>query len=319
MTGIVGRAAADDRLSRASSPASAICSAIAGQFRAKRRPGLPDRQHRRSREIEQQPHHRDAGAGGSDLLPSNPLSKTSSPSRFQLLRHRPQRRARLRTLKDWSERAPAGSAEDIGQPRQYEAFRPERRHGFCAVAAAHPVSARRTASPSACKIAAARTGGAAAGGRPDHGPGAAERMIVGVRPEGLPDAAQVLLSIDREKANTFGVTFADINNTITANLGSSYVNDFPMKAACSASSCRRARRAVSGEDLLKLNVRNASGGMVPLAAFADVKWQRAPPRSSAITLSVPFASRAWRRRAWPRARDREDAGTRQAVAGRLRL
>ncbi len=45
--------------------------------------------------------------------------------------------------------------------------------------------------------------------------------------EGLPAAAQVNLLIDREKANTFGVTFADINSTISTNLGSSYVNDFP--------------------------------------------------------------------------------------------
>lgn len=43
----------------------------------------------------------------------------------------------------------------------------------------------------------------------------------------MPDAAQVNLLIDREKANTFGVTFADINSTSSANLGSAYVNDFP--------------------------------------------------------------------------------------------
>ena len=45
--------------------------------------------------------------------------------------------------------------------------------------------------------------------------------------EGLPPAAQVQLSIDREKAAAFGVTFEDINNTISTNLGSAYINDFP--------------------------------------------------------------------------------------------
>ncbi len=61
-----------------------------------------------------------------------------------------------------------------------------------------------------------------------------------MRIEGLPDAAQVLLVIDREKANTFGVTFSDINNTITANLGSSYINDFPNAGRMPARhSCRR--------------------------------------------------------------------------------
>src|SRR5690606_33084722 len=35
-------------------------------------------------------------------------------------------------------------------------------------------------------------------------------VVTGVRIEGMPEAAQVNLVIDREKANTFGVTFADI-------------------------------------------------------------------------------------------------------------
>ncbi|HCF17674.1 MAG TPA: multidrug efflux RND transporter permease subunit, partial [Rhodospirillum rubrum] len=38
-------------------------------------------------------------------------------------------------------------------------------------------------------------------------------VLTGLRIEGLPDAAQVVLVINREKANTFGVTFADINST----------------------------------------------------------------------------------------------------------
>ncbi len=45
--------------------------------------------------------------------------------------------------------------------------------------------------------------------------------------EGLPPAPQVNLTIDREKAGAFGVTFEDINNTISTNLGSNYINDFP--------------------------------------------------------------------------------------------
>ena len=34
-------------------------------------------------------------------------------------------------------------------------------------------------------------------------------------------------SIDREKAAALGVTFEEINNTISTNLGSAYINDFP--------------------------------------------------------------------------------------------
>lgn len=102
-------------------------------------------------------------------------------------------------------------------------------------------------------------------------------LVVGIRPEGLPDAAQLLLVIDREKANTFGVTFTDINDTVTANLGSSYINDFPNKG-------RMQRVIVQAQDkdrlqvpdLLKLNVRNVQGGMVPLSSFAIAEWRKGP-------------------------------------------
>lgn len=104
---------------------------------------------------------------------------------------------------------------------------------------------------------------------------AKSEVITGVRVEGMPDAAQVNLLIDREKANTFGVTFADINSTISANLGSAYVNDFPnagrmQRVTVQSDSGRR----MQTEDLLNLNVRNANGGMVPLSSFASVEWQK---------------------------------------------
>lgn len=104
-------------------------------------------------------------------------------------------------------------------------------------------------------------------------------IVTGVRMEGLPDAAQVLLVIDREKANTFGVSFADINNAITANLGSSYINDYP-----NAGRMQRVivqaddRERLQVEDVLNLNVRNASGGMVPLSSFAIAQWQKGAPQ-----------------------------------------
>ncbi|CEJ15262.1 Toluene efflux pump membrane transporter TtgB [bacterium YEK0313] len=105
----------------------------------------------------------------------------------------------------------------------------------------------------------------------------ASPIVTGLFVEGLPDAAQVQLIIDREKANTFGVTFAAINSTLTTNLGSAYVNDFP-------NSGRQQRVMVQGDsgsrmqtaDLLNLNVRNTNGGMVPLSAFARIEWQTGP-------------------------------------------
>ena len=102
-------------------------------------------------------------------------------------------------------------------------------------------------------------------------------ILAGLRVEGLADAAQVNLLIDREKANTFGVAFADVNATISANLGSAYVNDFPnagrmQRVTVQADEGQR----MQANDLLRLNVRNVHGGMVPLSAFATIEWQKGP-------------------------------------------
>jgi multidrug efflux pump len=102
-------------------------------------------------------------------------------------------------------------------------------------------------------------------------------VLTGLRIEGLPDAAQINLIIDREKADTFGVTFADINAAISANIGSDYVNQFPnggrlQRVLIQADKNQR----MQASDLLKLNVRNANGGMVPLSAFAQVQWSKGP-------------------------------------------
>jgi len=107
------------------------------------------------------------------------------------------------------------------------------------------------------------------------GAAAQSPILQGLYVEGMPEAAQVNLVIDREKANTFGVTFADINATISANLGSSYINDFPNAGRMQRVTVQAdADRRMQTTDLLKINVRNASGGMVPLSSFARIEWQK---------------------------------------------
>ncbi|GIK95848.1 MAG: multidrug efflux RND transporter permease subunit [Alphaproteobacteria bacterium] len=108
--------------------------------------------------------------------------------------------------------------------------------------------------------------------------GAAESpVLAGVRVEGLPDAPQLELVVDREKANTFGVTFADINSAISVAFGSSYVNDFPNAGRMQRVTVQADQgHRMQGEHLLELNVRNAHGGMVPLSAFATVEWKKGP-------------------------------------------
>jgi multidrug efflux pump len=95
--------------------------------------------------------------------------------------------------------------------------------------------------------------------------------------EGLPPAPQVELLIDREKAAALGVTFQDINSTISTSLGSSYVNDFPNRG--------RMQRVIvqadhdgrmQADDVLTFNVRNGQGNLVPFSSFASVKWTVGP-------------------------------------------
>src|SRR6185369_3790479 len=49
-------------------------------------------------------------------------------------------------------------------------------------------------------------------------------LVVGVRVQGLDDAAQIKIDLDESKASALGVSLADINTTLQACFGSSYVN-----------------------------------------------------------------------------------------------
>ena len=105
-------------------------------------------------------------------------------------------------------------------------------------------------------------------------------LLAGIRPDGLEDASQLELSIDREKAASQGVNFAAINSAISTGFGSNYVNDFP--------SAGRLQRVVvqadqesrmQPEDLLRVNVINTNGQAVPMSAFASVRWVTGPVQS----------------------------------------
>jgi multidrug efflux pump len=180
------------------------------------------------------------------------------------------------TLKDWSERDAQNSATAIAQRANGKLLAMKDAISF----ALSPPPIQGLGNSNGFTFRLQDRGGqgqaALAAARDQLMAAAAQSPILqGVRIEGMPEAAQVNLIIDREKANTFGVTFADINATISANLGSSYVNDFPnagrmQRVTVQADEGRRMQTA----DLLKLNVRNASGGMVPLSSFARIDWQK---------------------------------------------
>ncbi|APW40051.1 multidrug efflux RND transporter permease subunit [Rhodoferax koreense] len=98
-------------------------------------------------------------------------------------------------------------------------------------------------------------------------------VLTQVRPDGLEDAPQLQLEIDRNKANALGVNFAAINSALSTAIGSSYVNDFPnagrlQRVVVQADAPSR----MQPDDLLKINASNAQGKPVPLSAFATTRW-----------------------------------------------
>ena len=95
--------------------------------------------------------------------------------------------------------------------------------------------------------------------------------------EGLSPAPQVELIIDREKAAALGVTFEDINNTISTNLGSAYINDFFNRGRMQRVVVQADRSArMQPEEILTYNIRNSQGRLVPLSSFAAVNWAVGP-------------------------------------------
>jgi multidrug efflux pump len=99
------------------------------------------------------------------------------------------------------------------------------------------------------------------------------KILAQVRPDGLEDAPQLQLDIDRDKAAALGVSFDSINATLSTALGSAYVNDFPnagrlQRVVVQADAPAR----MQPDDLLKLNASNSRGQPVPLSAFASTRW-----------------------------------------------
>jgi multidrug efflux pump len=182
------------------------------------------------------------------------------------------------TLKDWSERGPEDSAAAIAQRANMQIFGIKDAIAFAL--SPPPIQGLGTTSGFSFRLQdRGGLGQDALFAARDQLLGSASQspVVAGLRVEGLPDAPQVSLLIDREKANAFGVQFADINSTISANLGSSYVNDFPNAGRMQRVTVEaNDRKRMQTTDLLDLHVRNVHGGMVPLSAFATVEWTRGP-------------------------------------------
>ncbi len=92
---------------------------------------------------------------------------------------------------------------------------------------------------------------------------------------------QLFARVDRVKAMQLGVEVQDIFDTMQTYLGSIYVNDFnrfgrTYEVIAQADTLFRAKP----DDILRLQVRNAAGKMVPLGAVVDISQTTGPDSAS---------------------------------------
>jgi multidrug efflux pump len=102
-------------------------------------------------------------------------------------------------------------------------------------------------------------------------------VVTGVYPDGLPAGTSIRLEIDRQKAEALGVAFTSISDTLSAAMGSLYVNDFPNSGRMQQVIIQAdAPARMQIDNVLKLYVRNAQGGMVPLSEVVKPVWSDTP-------------------------------------------
>jgi multidrug efflux pump len=100
-----------------------------------------------------------------------------------------------------------------------------------------------------------------------------------VRPEGQEAGPQLFLDIDRVKAESLGVSIADLNETLQSLLGTVYINDFVRQGRVLRVQMQaEADTRRTPDDILNVSIRNKQGGMVPLSAIAKASWISGSPK-----------------------------------------
>ncbi len=95
--------------------------------------------------------------------------------------------------------------------------------------------------------------------------------------EGLPDAPELRVDIDRDKAETLGLSFNSISTVLSTAFGSQMINEFVNNGRVQRVVVQAdAQHRVTPESLDFLYVPNAHGDQVPLKAFARVSWETGP-------------------------------------------
>ncbi len=101
--------------------------------------------------------------------------------------------------------------------------------------------------------------------------------INSIRADGTEESPQLKISYDTNKALSLGLDLKNIDNTLSAAWGGTYVNDYIDKTRIKRVYIQAdAPFRSSPEDLYKWKVRNSSGLMVPFSEFSSFSWVYAP-------------------------------------------
>ena len=179
------------------------------------------------------------------------------------------------TLKDWAERGHADQSAQALAGRAFGAFS-RIRDAFVFPLSPPPIPELGSASGFNFRLqdrsGAGRDALLAARGQL-LGMAAKSPVLTQVRPDGLEDAPQLQIDIDRDQAGALGVSFDAINASLSTSLGSSYINDFPNQGRLQRVVVQAdAPARMQPDDLLRLNATNAKGQQVPFASFASTRW-----------------------------------------------
>lgn len=101
-----------------------------------------------------------------------------------------------------------------------------------------------------------------------------------LRADGLEDAPQLKIDLNREAAAAQGISFAEIQNALSTALGSAYINDFPNQGRLQRVIVQADTPArMQPESILDLTVPNAQGVAVPLSTLAKISWTKGMEQS----------------------------------------
>ena len=102
-------------------------------------------------------------------------------------------------------------------------------------------------------------------------------MLTGVRADGVEDAPQWKVNIDRNAVYAQKVSMSDIATTLSTALGSSNSTDFPNRGYMQRVTIQAdATQRMRPEDVMRLTVPNAEGKLVELSTMASAEWVTGP-------------------------------------------